>query len=123
MSQDRPDKEVTPGTIDPYAFIDALSDELSGDDDVIVPCNAGTTAEITYQAIRIKAGQRVPTNHGLGAMGFDLPASIGACIASGGKRTVCIAGDGGLQLNIQELASIPASAAADQNFRDGQPRI
>ena len=105
VAKDRPQQERTPGTVDPYAFIDQLSEALA-DGDVIVPCNAGTTAEITYQAIRIKAGQRVPTNHGLGAMGFDLPASIGACLASGGKRTVCIAGDGGLQLNIQELATI-----------------
>ena len=105
IAKDRPPMEVDSRGIDPYAFIDILSNELSGDD-VIVPCNAGTTAEITYQALKIKEGQRVPTNHGLGAMGFDLPASVGACLASGGKRTICIAGDGGLQLNIQELATI-----------------
>lgn len=41
----------------------------------------------------------------LGSMGYGIPAAIGACLASG-KRTICIEGDGSLQLNIQELASI-----------------
>src|SRR3989338_8030669 len=39
-------------------------------------------------------------------MGFGLPASIGACIASGGKRTITIIGDGGLQHNIQEMETL-----------------
>jgi acetolactate synthase-1/2/3 large subunit len=39
-------------------------------------------------------------------MGFGLPASFGACLASGGRRTISIIGDGGLQHNIQELATI-----------------
>jgi acetolactate synthase-1/2/3 large subunit len=91
--------------VNPYVFIDTLCEALASND-VIVPCSAGTAAEITFQAFRVKAGQRISSNHGLGAMGFDLPASIGACLASGGKRTVCISGDGGIQLNIQELETI-----------------
>ncbi len=43
---------------------------------------------------------------GLGAMGFAIPASIGVCLGSGGKKTICVDGDGGFQLNIQELATI-----------------
>jgi acetolactate synthase-1/2/3 large subunit len=39
-------------------------------------------------------------------MGLGLPHTIGACIASGGKRTVCVNGDGGIQLNIQEFATL-----------------
>ena len=39
-------------------------------------------------------------------MGYGLPASIGVCLGSGKKKTICIEGDGGLQLNIQELATI-----------------
>jgi acetolactate synthase-1/2/3 large subunit len=57
------------------------------------------------QSFRVKKGQRIIFNPGLGAMGFGLPAAIGACIA-GGKRTICINGDGGFQLNIQELETI-----------------
>jgi acetolactate synthase-1/2/3 large subunit len=91
--------------VNPYVFIDTLCNFLTAED-VIVPCSAGTAAEITFQAFKVKAGQRVTSNHGLGAMGFDLPASIGACLASGKKRTICITGDGGIQLNIQELETI-----------------
>jgi len=52
--------------------------------------------------------QRPPRVHtaGLGAMGYGIPASIGVCLGSGGKKTICVDGDGGLQLNIQELATI-----------------
>jgi acetolactate synthase-1/2/3 large subunit len=39
-------------------------------------------------------------------MGFGLPTSIGACIASGLKRTICVDGDGGFQMNIQELETV-----------------
>ena len=39
-------------------------------------------------------------------MGYDLPAAIGAAIAGGGKRVICLAGDGSLQLNIQELQTV-----------------
>jgi acetolactate synthase-1/2/3 large subunit len=39
-------------------------------------------------------------------MGYDIPASIGACIASGKKPTVCIAGDGSIMMNLQELQTI-----------------
>jgi len=72
----------------------------------IAPCSSGTTAEIFFQAFTVKAGQTIRSNHGLGAMGFEIPNAIGMCIANGGKPVVCIAGDGGMQLNIQELAVI-----------------
>ena len=55
------------------------------------------------QAFKVKQGQRIFNSPGLGSMGFGLPASIGACIASGKRRTICLVGDGGLQHNIQEL--------------------
>ena len=40
---------------------------------------------------------------GLGAMGFGLPAGIGACLAHGSRSTVCVEGDGGFQMNSHEL--------------------
>ncbi|GAJ05033.1 unnamed protein product, partial [marine sediment metagenome] len=46
------------------------------------------------------------TDSGLAPMGWGLPAAVGACVANNKKRTICIAGDGGLQMNIQELATI-----------------
>ncbi|HHW21227.1 thiamine pyrophosphate-binding protein [Thermodesulfovibrio thiophilus] len=91
--------------VNTYALIDVLS-ELLSDEDVIVPGSSGSCSEITCQAFRIKNGQRLINSPGLGSMGFGLPQSIGVCLASGKKTTVCIVGDGGLQHNIQELETL-----------------
>lgn len=88
--------------VNTYVLVDALSDALTKDD-LIVPGSSGSCSEITMQAFKVKQGQRIFNSTGLGSMGFGLPASIGACIASGRRRTVCLVGDGGLQHNIQEL--------------------
>ena len=93
------------GFVSTYVLIDVLSDELS-EGDVIVPGSSGPCSEISMQAFRVKAGQRVLNSNSLGAMGTGLPASIGACLASGRKRTICVNGDGGFQLNIQELETL-----------------
>ncbi|MDP2927683.1 MAG: thiamine pyrophosphate-binding protein [Candidatus Omnitrophota bacterium] len=85
-----------------YVLVDTLS-ELLTKDDLIVPGSSGSCSEITMQTFKVKQGQRIFNSPGLGAMGFGLPASIGACIASGKRRTICLVGDGGLQHNIQEL--------------------
>lgn len=91
--------------VNTYALIDVLSDILTGED-LIVPGSSGSCAEITCQAFRTKKGQRLINSPGLGSMGFGLPQSLGVCLAGGGKRTVCIVGDGGLQHNIQELETL-----------------
>ncbi len=91
--------------VNTYVFIDILSEVMSPDD-ILVPGSSGSCSEITMQAFKVKKGQRIFNNPGLGAMGFGLPACIGACIASGRKRTISIIGDGGLQHNIQELETL-----------------
>lgn len=91
--------------INTYAFVGYLSDCLNSKD-LIVPESSGSAAEIIPQAIRIKQGQRYINSPGLGSMGYGLPQSMGACLASGAKRTVSIIGDGSLQHNIQELETI-----------------
>lgn len=91
--------------INTYVLIDVLS-ELLKDVDVLVPGSSGGCSEITMQTFKVKKGQRIFNTPGLGAMGFGLPASIGACLASGRKRTISIIGDGGLQHNIQELETL-----------------
>ena len=58
------------------------------------------------QAFRTKAGMRIFNSEGLGSMGFGIPAAIGGCIASGSQHTICIDGDGGFVMNIQELETI-----------------
>ena len=91
--------------VNTYVLIEVLSDLLC-EDDVLVPGSSGSCSEITMQVFKVKKGQRIFNSPGLGSMGFGIPASIGACLASGGKRTITIVGDGGLQHNIQELETI-----------------
>jgi acetolactate synthase-1/2/3 large subunit len=88
-----------------YVFTDTLFRHLASDD-VITPESSGAAGEVTYQAMRVKNGQRIRNAAGLGAMGFGLPYAIGACIATSGRRTVLIDGDGAFQLNIQELETV-----------------
>jgi len=58
------------------------------------------------QSLQLEPGQRFLTSGGMGAMGFALPASIGACLGADRRPVVMVAGDGGFQLNIQELQTI-----------------
>jgi acetolactate synthase-1/2/3 large subunit len=92
------------GDVNPYCFGDALSRALA-DDDVIVTGD-GTACIATFQSVRLRGTQRLFSDSGCAPMGFDLPAAIGACIARGRKRVVCIAGDGSLMLNVQEMQTI-----------------
>jgi acetolactate synthase-1/2/3 large subunit len=58
------------------------------------------------QSLELSDTQRFLTSGGMGAMGFGLPAAVGASLAAGGKPIVVIAGDGGFQSNIQELQTV-----------------
>lgn len=99
-----------------YEFIEALSDWLTPDD--VIVTDTGFAFQATHQALRIKAGQRLMSNGGLAAMGWGLPAAIGACYATG-RRTVLICGDGGLMMNVQELATIGALPIVIFMYSDG----
>jgi acetolactate synthase-1/2/3 large subunit len=85
-----------------YVLGEAIS-EATAPDDVIVSGSSGAGIEIFCLAARLKEGQRLFLTTALGAMGNGLPGLIGACIANRRRRTISVDGDGGLQLNIQEL--------------------
>jgi len=89
--------------LNPYYFIDRLF-EILGPDDAVV-CGNATACIVPYQAAKLKLGQRLISNSGSASMGYDLPAAIGVAVAKGG-RVICLAGDGSIQLNIQELQTI-----------------
>lgn len=97
-----PDQRPQSGYINTYHLVDEISRQMTGKD-IYQFTSSGTTADIAMQVFRIKKGQRAFLTKGLAAMGYDLPACIGSCIASGKKRVVCITGDGGFMMNIQEL--------------------
>jgi len=100
-----PEYRVNTGGISTYVLVDALS-ELLTPDDLLVPGSSGSCSDIFMQAFRVKTGQRILNSPGFGAMGFGIPQTIGACLASRKRRTVCLNGDGGFQLNIQELETV-----------------
>jgi len=64
---------------------------------------------VIQKTIKIKKGQRFLTSRGMASMGWDLPSSIGASVAGGKKRTICVTGDGSIQMNLQELETIKAN--------------
>jgi acetolactate synthase-1/2/3 large subunit len=90
--------------INPYHFIELLFQHLNAHD--IIVCGDGSACVVTYQAAFIQKGMRLFCNSGCAAMGYDLPAAIGAAIAKPGRRIICLAGDGSIQLNIQELQTV-----------------
>ena len=90
------------GHVNTYVFSKVLSEELA-DDDLIIPGSSGVGIDTFWLAFEIRRGQRLYSTGGLGAMGFGVPASIGGCLASGRRRTISVDGDGGFQLNVQDL--------------------
>ncbi len=94
-----------PGLVSVYHLAEVIGQE-AGPNDRVVSGNSGSAIEVFLLAYRARKGRRVFHTAGLGAMGFALPASIGVCLGSGKSKTICVDGDGGLQLNIQELATI-----------------
>lgn len=92
------------GFINPYVFIDKLFTCLDPDDRII--CGNGSACVITFQAAKIKQGQRMFTNSGCAAMGYGFPAALGVAVSDNSLRTICIDGDGSIMMNMQELATV-----------------
>ncbi|WP_428078482.1 thiamine pyrophosphate-binding protein [Candidatus Avelusimicrobium faecicola] len=92
------------GPLEAYAFTDLLIRQFSNRE--VVVCGNGTAFLVPFQVGRVKQGQRYIWNSGDASMGYDLPAAIGACLANGHQRTVCLAGDGSIMMNLQELQTV-----------------
>lgn len=91
--------------VNTYSLVDALTTKITGKD-IFQFSSSGTGVDISMYGFRIKKGQRAFLTKGLASMGFDMSACIGSCLASGKRRTVCITGDGGFMMNVQELATL-----------------
>lgn len=89
--------------VNSYHFIDRLSELLGADAAVMV--DTGSCFHVACQTWKIKKGQNYLTTGGLSSMGYWV-AGIGACLANNRKDTIVITGDGSLQMNIQEFATI-----------------
>jgi acetolactate synthase-1/2/3 large subunit len=90
--------------VNSYVFASELSELLDSRDAVVT--GMGLDVVSIIQSFKVKKRQRVYVNKNFGQMGWCLPAAIGACIANGCRRTILVTGDGSLQFNIQELATI-----------------
>lgn len=88
-----------------YDFAKALT-QYSNEEDVFVASPTGRVCIAMNLGLALKGNQRFVAPRGLGSMGYALPCAIGACVASGYRRTICFEGDGSLQHNIQELQLI-----------------
>lgn len=87
-----------------YAFMDKFSRELP--ENIITVVANGSASVVGSAVYYIKKGQRFLMNCAMSSMGYDLPAAVGACVASGESQTICIAGDGSIMMNLQELQTI-----------------
>lgn len=87
----------------PYRAIRNISHGAPSD--AIIVTDAGQTVTWTFQSWQIKKGQRLFTAFNHSPMGYALPAAIGAAIGCPARSVYCIIGDGGLMMNVQELAT------------------
>jgi acetolactate synthase I/II/III large subunit len=99
---DTAELDGVPG-INPNAFMHALS--RASVDAAAFVADVGQHQMWAAQSLELGAGQRFVTSGGMGAMGFGLPAAIGVALAARAP-VVAIAGDGGFQLNLQELQTV-----------------
>jgi acetolactate synthase-1/2/3 large subunit len=110
-----PEFRLTDEPVNPYVFVEELAGRLEEND--VVVCGNGSACVVPFQALAVKRGQRLIVNSGTAGMGYDLPAAIGAAFAlrrgggagvpvAPGGRVICLAGDGSMQMNIQELQTI-----------------
>jgi acetolactate synthase-1/2/3 large subunit len=86
-----------------YGLIYHVAEQATAED--VIVTDVGFAYQCVSQAWKIKKGQRLLTNGGVAAMGWGLPAAIGACIGTG-RRTLLFVGDGGLMFNLQELSTL-----------------
>ncbi|HZJ78001.1 MAG TPA: thiamine pyrophosphate-binding protein [Clostridia bacterium] len=87
-----------------YCFVKELSDRLNENQITVV--GNGSACVVGSHAYKIKKGQRFIINSAIAAMGYDLPAAIGAYCADSSQDIILVTGDGSIQMNLQELQTI-----------------
>lgn len=91
-------------SVNSYVFIKALSDKTP--EGSVIITDQGGNLTWTVQAWQVKENQELFSDFGNSSMGYALPASIGSSLARPGQDIICIDGDGGFQMNIQELQTV-----------------
>ena len=93
------------GPISHAHFVESLS-QVAPENTLIATGSSGLAVEFFYAGFRNKVGQRTFLTSGLGAMGYGLPAAIGACLGNARQPMLAVESDGSLQLNLQELSTL-----------------
>jgi acetolactate synthase I/II/III large subunit len=107
-------QDSTDAEIKPQYMIQALYDATGGD--AIVTSDVGQHQMWTAQYFHFREPRRWINSGGLGTMGFGLPAAMGAKVGCPDKTVVCVAGDGSVQMNMQELATCSQEGIAIKVF-------
>jgi acetolactate synthase-1/2/3 large subunit len=100
----QPEYKTNTNRINSFYFMEVLSDKLT--DNNVVVTDMGTSYTCTMQSLQMNGKNRLFTSSACCSMGFGLPGAIGAHFGDPNKNIILIAGDGGLQMNIQELQTI-----------------
>lgn len=91
--------------VNPFDFIEELSD-ITSHEDKVIPCSSGGAYTSIMQAFRQKSGQLLTNNKGLASMGYGLAGAIGTSIADPSRKVILVEGDGGFAQNLQELGTV-----------------
>ena len=94
--------EGAKGNLTPQMIIEAINKDFK---EPIVVTDVGQNQMWATQYVELHGNRQLLTSGGLGTMGYGFPAALGACIGNPGREVVCISGDGGAQMNIQEMAT------------------
>ena len=94
------------GGINAYHLVAALDGLVDGRH--VIACGDATATIVPFQLLRVAAGMRLFSNGGCASMGYDLPAALGAAVAVPARPIVCLAGDGSVMMNLQELQTLAA---------------
>jgi len=100
----QPEYKINDKKINSFYFMEVLSNKLT--DNNIVVTDMGTSYTCTMQSLQMNGKARLFTSSACCSMGFGLPGAIGAYFADPSKDILLIAGDGGIQMNIQELQTV-----------------
>lgn len=88
--------------LSPFEIINAINTEFPKS---IIVTDVGQHQMWTTQFIELDQHRKLYTSGGLGTMGYGFPAALGAKLGNPNKQVICISGDGGFQMNMQEMAT------------------
>lgn len=104
FNKDTSDFSKTHGTMSPYLAVERL--QKAAEPTAVITTDAGANHCWVYQSFYRDQDQLLMTSSGHYAMGYALPASIGAALVEPNRQHICCNGDGGIQMNLQELQTV-----------------